>query len=751
MCTILKNGQSPKHANSALLTQNAAAFSCRCCILRVMKWPKVFLAFSFACSMLHAQQTPLYRDTQQPLEKRLDDLMSRLTVEEKAQVLNHKGSTVKSISLRADQWNQCLNGVKWDKPTTMFPVCIAMSATWNEALVHDLADVLSDEARAIYNGWHLNPKAGGEHKGLIYRAPVINIGRNPYWGRNHEVWGEDPFLTGRLGVAYVKGLQGDDPRYLKVASTLKHYAVNNVETKRTKLNAVVSETMLRDYWFPHFRDCIVEGKAQSVMASYNAVNGVPNNINRWLLTDVMKGEWKLEGFVVSDLGGVKTMVDGHAAGKMNFVDAVAQSLMAGCDFSDKEYEQHIPAAVQQGKLSIERLNDAVRSVLRVRMRLGEFDPFEQVPYSKISPSIIGSEKHRAMALKVAQQSIVLLQNQNQLLPLDAKKLKQVAVLGPLANEVIVNNYCGTHQGAITPLQGIKNRLPAGCSVVTTQGASLGGQKHHYFQTPAPQAIDEKAELEKAVQLAKDSDVAIVVVGTNHTIEQEDRDRTKLSLYGNQLALVKAVYAANPRTVVVQCSAGPITEPWMKENIPAIVQAWWGGEEAGHALADVLLGTVNPAGRLPHTVYASENQVPSLDEYDVSKGFTYMYVKGEPLYAFGHGLSYTTFAYDKIQVEGNPLRVTVEVKNTGTRAGDEVAQLYLQAPNGKAIRPRTMLRGFSRVSLQAGETKQVTFLVNDEKLSFWNAEKKSFELDRGTWSVAVGASSSDLRLRSTFTR
>ncbi len=257
----------------------------------------------------------LFRDSSQPVDVRVADLLSRLTLEEKAMLLDHKGPTVERFGIRSDQWNQCLNGVKWDRPTTLFPICLAMAATWDTNLVHEVATVLSDEARAIYNGWHLDPNAAGEHKGLIYRAPVINIGRNPYWGRNHEAWGEDPFLTGRMAVAYVRGLQGDDPRYLKIAATLKHYAVNNVEADRTELNAVVPEAMLRDYWLPHFRDAVVEGKAQSLMASYNAINGTPNNINRWLLTDVLKNEWRHEGFVVSDLGGVRTMVAGPRQGQ----------------------------------------------------------------------------------------------------------------------------------------------------------------------------------------------------------------------------------------------------------------------------------------------------------------------------------------------------------------------------------------------------------------------------------------------------
>ena len=289
-----------------------------------------------------APATDPWRDPKLPVDARVADLISRLTLEEKATLLDHVGPTLERFNLRSDQWNQCLNGVQWDRPTTLFPSCLAMSATWDTNLVYNIATVLSDEARAIYNGWHLNPNAPGQHKGLIYRDPVINIERNPYWGRNHEAWGEDPWLTGRMAVTYVRGLQGDDPHYLKIAATLKHYAVNNVETDRQKLNAVVSERMLREYFLPHFHDAVVEGGAASLMASYNAINGTPNNINHWLLTDVLKGEWRHDGFVVSDLGGVRTMVEGHEQKQMTYEDAVAQSLMAGCDFSDKEFMDNIP-------------------------------------------------------------------------------------------------------------------------------------------------------------------------------------------------------------------------------------------------------------------------------------------------------------------------------------------------------------------------------------------------------------------------
>ncbi len=701
-----------------------------------------FFGILFAGSIFAADTNApaLYLDVNQPVDKRAADLVSRMTLEEKAQALNHVGPTLTRFNLRADQWNQCLNGVQWDRPTTLFPSCIGMSATWNTNLVHEVANALSDEARAIYNGWHLDPNAPGQHKGLIYRAPVINIERNPYWGRNHESWGEDPFLTGRMAVSYVEGLQGDDPLHLKIAATLKHYAVNNVETGRKTLNAIVSERMMNEYWLPHFKDAIVEGHAESVMASYNAINGTHNNINHWLLTDILKNDWGFQGFVVSDLGGVGTVAADRDA-RLTVVDAVTQSLMAGCDFSDKEFQANIPDAVQAGKLTMERLDDAVTRVMRVRMKLGEFDPFESGPYSKIPTSVIDSAAHRALALQVAQESIVLLQNRDNLLPLDKSRLKRIAVIGPLADTIENNNYNGKYSVAISPLQGIKDRVAPGIEIVTAKGATLAG---------AANAPD--ADLPAAVALARNADVAIVFVGSDRTIEQENHDRRTLGLVGNQEALVKAVVAANPRTIVVQINAGPLTVPWLKDNVPAMIEAWWPGEEGGHAIADVLFGEVNPAGRLPHTVYASESQVPPQNEYDITKGFTYMYVIGEPLFPFGHGLSYTTFKYGNLKLSAEKVKadgevdVSADITNTGKCAGDEVVQLYAHQEKSSVKVPVKELRGFQRINLQPGETKTVTFPLSAEKLAFWDEKTHGFIVEPGAFDVMVGASSSDIRLK-----
>ncbi|MDB5319857.1 MAG: beta-glucosidase-like glycosyl hydrolase [Phycisphaerales bacterium] len=713
--------------------------------------PLLLLCALVAAFSARADDNPLYLNPAQPLDARVHDLISRLTLEEKATLLNHNGPDVERFHIRSDKWNQCLHGVVWDRPTTMFPVSIAMAATWDTDLLHQEAVAISDEARAIYNLWHQQPDLKAQHKGLIYRAPVINISRNPYWGRIEECYGEDPFLTGRLGVAYVTGLQGDDPKYLKLASTLKHYAVNNVEKNRQSLSATVDERMLHEYWLPHFRDCIVEGHAQSVMASYNAINGVPNNMNPLMLTDILKKQWGFDGFVVSDLGGVDTMVKGHEKGKMTYEEAVARSINAGCDFSDKEFMTYIPAAVKQGLLTQSRLDDALYSVMRDRFRLGEFDPPENVPYSKISPDVICSPAHRQLALKAAQESIVLLTNKDHILPLDKSKLKSIAVIGPQADQFITGGYSGRAKDPVTPLKGLKNRAAPETQILYAIGGEIAPPRTARGQQPPP-PFNKEEELQKAVDAAKNADVAIIFVGTTRDIEAEGRDRTSLALPGNQEDLVKAVVAANPRTIVVLMNAGPLTIPWIKENAAAVVEAWWGGEEGGNAIADVLFGNVNPAGRLPYTVYASADQVPPQDEYDITKGFTYMYVNGQPLFPFGHGLSYTAFEYANLKLSattvdptGN-LSVSIDIKNTGPTTGDEVVQLYVHQQTSSVKRPTKELRGFRRTTLKPGETRTLTFALPAEKLAFYDVKTHGFIVNPGAFDIMIGSSSADIRAK-----
>jgi beta-glucosidase len=401
-----------------------------------------------------------------------------------------------------------------------------------------------------------------------------------------------------------------------------------------------------------------------------------------------------------------------------------------------------------------RLDDALYRVMRDRFRLGEFDPAENVPYSKISPDVICSPTHRQLALKAAQESIVLLTNKENILPLDKSKLKTIAVIGPHADRFTPGGYSGKANNPVTPLKGLQNRALPATQILYAVGGEITPARAARGQQPPP-PFNKEEELRKAVEIAKKADVAIVYVGTSREVEAEGRDRTSLGLPGNQEDVVKAVVAANPRTIVVLMNAGPLTVPWAKENAAALVEAWWGGEEGGNAIADVLFGNVNPAGRLPYTVYASAEQVPPQDEYDVTKGFTYMYLKGQPLFPFGHGLSYTTFACDHLALSADRIEpsgkvtASIDVKNTGAREGDEVVQLYVHQQTSSVKRPAKELRGFRRLALKPGEIAKVTFDLPAEKLAFYDVKTHAFVVEPGVYDIMIGSSSEMIHAKATL--
>jgi beta-glucosidase len=693
---------------------------------------------SSALPLLHAQNAaPRYLDPSQPIETRVADLISQMTLEEKAAELNHLSSRNDRLRIPAwGGWNQTLHGVWSKRPTTLFPTAIGMSATWDPVLIHTITDAMADEARALYNIGADGPRAKA---GLVFRSPVINISRDPRWGRIQECFGEDPYLAGRITVAYVRGLQGDNPKYLKLAATLKHFAVNNVETDRHALSATVPERILMEYWLPHWKAGIVEGHAQSVMASYNQLNGVPNIANKYLLTDVLRGLWNFDGFVVSDLGGVNSSLVGGAHITDKIEVAAAKAIEAGCDLDDDFYEKNLPGAVRSGMISEAVVNLALTRVLRVAFRLGVFDPPDSVPFSKIGADVIESQPHRDLALKTALESMVLLRNQNNFLPLDRSKLKSVAVIGPQADVFETGNYFGAKPRVVGPLEGLRAKLGSVVRVEYAKGSDI-------FE-PA-----KTGEIEEAAALARKSDVAILFLGTNLRVEAEGRDRKSLDLPGSQEQLLEAVYAANPKTVAVIMSGGPVSVKWASQNIPAILAAWYPGEEAGTALANVLFGDYNPAGRLPYTVYDSLDQIPPQDEYDVTKGFTYLYFTGKPQFAFGHGLSYSTFRYSGIKVTpaattaDGKVTVSLDVQNTGARAGDEVVQLYVHERESSVKRPARELRGFQRIALNSKEKKLVTFTLPASELAFYDVASKKFVVKPGAFDIMVGGSSQDIRLK-----
>jgi beta-glucosidase len=679
----------------------------------------------------------IYMDPSQPIEARIADLISQMTLEEKAAQLNHLSSRNDRLHIPAwGGWNQTLHGVWSKQPTTLFPTAIGMAATWDPALIRTITDSMSDEARALYNIGADGPRS--KH-GLVYRSPVINISRDPRWGRIQECFGEDPYLAGRITVAYVQGLQGNNPKYLKVAATLKHFAVNNVETDRHSLSAQVPERILMEYWLPHWKAGIVEGHAQSVMASYNQLNGVPNIANKYLLTGVLRGLWNFDGFVVSDLGGIDSSLVNGSRITDKIEVAAARAIEAGCDLDDRFYESSLPVAVRTGLISEAVVNQALTRVLRVAFRLGAFDPPEMVPYSKIGAEAIESQPHRDLALKTALESMVLLRNQNGFLPLDKGKVKSVAAIGPQADRFETGNYFGAKPRVVSPIEGIRAKLGAAVKVEYAPGCDI-------IEPAKP------GEIEQAAELARQSDVAILFLGTNLRVEAEGRDRKSLDLPGSQQQLLEAVFKANPKAVVVIMSGGPVSVKWASQNVPAILAAWYPGEEAGTALASVLFGEYNPAGRLPYTVYDSVDQLPPQDEYDITRGFTYMYFAGKPQYAFGHGLSYTTFRYSGLKVTPKQIAtdgkvtVSLDVQNTGARAGDEVIQLYVHDVEAGVKRPARELRGFQRISLNAKEKKSVTFTLPASELAFYDVKTKKFVVEPGAFDIMVGNSSEDIRLQ-----
>jgi beta-glucosidase len=680
---------------------------------------------------------PVFRDPSKPMDMRIADLIGRMTLEEKAQQLNHLNKGIPRLGINAwGGWNQTLHGVWSKEPTTLFPAAIAMGATWDAPLVNTITHSMADEGRALYNIGADGPRS--KH-GLVYRSPVINISRNPLWGRIQEVFSEDPYLTGRMAVAYVTGLQGNDPHYLELAATVKHFAVNNVETDRQRLSAQVDERSLMEYWLPHWKDAIMEAHAQSVMSSYNAINGTPNTINKYLLTDILRGQWGFKGFVTDDLGAVNNLVGTHHITE-DPVESTAWAIKAGGDSDDAEYEKNVPLAVKRGLLTEADVNRALSHVLSVGFRLGAFDPPEMNPYSKITASVIRSPEHLQLSLQTALESMTLLSNRRNFLPLNKQEIKSVAVIGPAGDDAYeTGNYYGKPTQKISPVQGLKELLGPGVPVGYEQGAGFT-------------EVRDAAAIARAVELARKSDVALLFLGTNLRVEAEGRDRRDLNLTGAQEELMEAVYAANPKTVLVLMNAGPIAVNWANDHLPAILDAWYPGEFAGTAIAQTLFGDNNPGGHLPYTVYQSLDGVPPPNEYDVTKGFTYMYFKGVPLYPFGHGLSYTEFKYSHLKLSASKVglvadvEVSFDLQNSGARKGAEVPQLYIHQVKSGVVQPMKRLRGFQRVSLEAGETKQVSFKLPVSQLSYYDVVTKKFVVAPGMFDVMIGSSSVDIRLR-----
>jgi beta-glucosidase len=727
------------------------------------------LAIFFALPFWACAQS-VYLDPAQPIDRRVDDLIHQLTPAEKTSLLSTTAPAIDRLKIPAmNGWNQSLHGIVWTQPTTMFPVPISMAATWDPQLVHDVSGAIADEGRAVYNYWHtaagttefirgqaITVTADGKriaHNGLVYRSPVINMDRDPRWGRIWETFGEDSLLSSRMTVAYVQGMQGNDPKYLELAATLKHFSAYDDERDRIKTpNDMVDENSLRNYYLPQFKAGIMAGKATSIMSSYNGINGMPNAENKMMLTDILRNEWGFNGFVVPDSGAVQNLVSAYHKYPTLQI-AAAKTILAGSDLDDGSYAIALPKALDEGLLTEKDIDQSLRRVLEVRFRLGEFDPPDMVPYNKLGPEVIDSPEHRKLALRTAQESIVLLANEDNLLPLDKSAIKTVAVIGPFADYAQTGpNYTGEYSKFVKPLEGIQDKVGSATKVIYARGSGI-------LETDNPEA-----SVAEAVSAAKQADVAILFVGTNQLLEREGIDREFLNLPPVQLNLVQSVMAANPKTVIVLLNGGPISlaPPYAgggqrsrTVRYPTVLDMFWAGEEGGAAIADVLFGDYNPSGRLPYTVYASERGLPPMTDYDISKGFTYMYLEGKPVFAFGRGLSYTSFAYSNLDISSRQVQskgtvqVKVDVKNTGSRAGDEVVQMYVHNPDTTQVQPKEQLQGFERIGLAPGESKTVAFSLPVEQLAYWDTKKHEYVIHPGTFDVMIGSASDDLRQKGTF--
>ena len=838
------------------------------------------------------KEKPKLMNPNLPIQERVNDLVSRMTLDEKISQMIHGAPAIERLGIPAyNWWNECLHGVARAGVATVFPQAIGLAATWNTDLMHKVATVISDEARAKHHEF-VRRGVREIYTGLTFWSPNINIFRDPRWGRGQETYGEDPYLTGRMGVAFVRGLQGDDPRYLKLISTPKHFAVHSgPEPDRHHFDARVSERDLRETYLPAFEACVKEGNAFSVMGAYNRTNGEPCCASETLLDKILRKEWGFEGYVVSDCGAIGDIFRTHrVVGTAQ--EAAAMAVKRGCDLNCGETFLFLRDAVKQGLIDEETIDRSVKRLYTARFRLGFFDPPEQVPYTKIPYSANDSPEHRALALRSARESIVLLKNANNLLPL-RKDLTSIAVIGPNADElsVLLGNYNGTPSKPITPLEGIRRKVSAstrvyhayGCEVAagvrplfvipsaqlrpTATASGQTGLTAAYYTNPEFQGqpkftridsfvnviwketspfggyatddfsvrwtgylippvngtyklgvsgasgyalfLDEdeilplvssehepftrtkEVALEagraysirldyvnrgrdpqvqllwsvagrdyvaEAIEAAKKAEVVVMVLGLTPSLEGEEMpikvegfsggDRTDIKLPATQEDLLRKIHALGKPVVLVLLGGSALAVNWANEYVPAIIEAWYPGEEGGAAIADVLFGDYNPGGRLPITFYRSIDQLPPFDDYAM-RGRTYRYMTAEPLHPFGHGLSYTRFDYAHLQVEPKQTKadgvvtISLDVRNAGDRAGDEVVQLYVRYPDSEVTRPVKELKGFQRITLKPGETRRVSFKLAASQLAYYG--EGGFVVEPGRVNVMVGSSSANIRL------
>jgi beta-glucosidase len=701
--------------------------------------------------VLSGQDYP-FQDTGKKEDERIRNLISLMTRDEKINCLS-PWISVPRLGIKGTRVVEGLHGLAYSGPanwavkgpkasvTTAFPQAIGLAEMWDPEMIREVAAWEAEECRYLAQNNNFGIC------GLIVFAPNADMGRDIRWGRTEECYGEDPFLTGKLVEAYVKGLQGDDPVYWKTASLMKHFLANSNENNRSYNSSDFDERLFREYYSYGFFKGVTEGGSQAFMTAYNKYNGIPCTVHP-VLRDVTMKDWGLNGIITTDGGAFKQLVNTHKY-YPSLDKAAAGCIKAGITMFLDDYRSSVVEALDEGLISEKEIEDAIYGNLRVLLKLGLLDNSAGNPYSRIGITDTVAPwtkpEARALARKATEKSIVLLKNDNQILPLSETSLKSVAVIGPRANSVISDWYGGSPPYRVTILEGLRKAL---------------GDKVRIMY-----AAGNKAD--SAVNAAKACDVAIVCIG-NHPLSygldwgqnyvssdgREDIDRQAITI--EQEDLVKLVLAANPKTVLVMISSFPYAINWSKEHVPAILHLTHSSQETGTALADVILGKVSPAGRLVQTWITSIDQLPPILDYNIRHGRTYMYDRNESLFPFGFGLTYTTFEYSDLITDRNSIRpgenvnVSFSLKNAGKFDSDEVTQVYVSFPDSKIEMPELALKGFDRIHVPVGKTVRVTIPVNASDLTYWDTEKRKFVPAKGSIMVMVGSSSADIRLRKELT-
>ena len=685
---------------------------------------------------------PAYLDTNLSIAERVQDLLSRLTLDEKVGMMNHPAQGVPRLGIPDyNFWSEALHGVAANGRATVFPQAIGMAATWDRDLIHQIATAISDEGRAKYHEALRRNGRNDQFQGLTFWSPNVNIFRDPRWGRGQETWGEDPFFTGEMASEFVKGLQGDHPRYLKAAACAKHYAVHSgPEKDRHTFNAIVTQRELYDTYLPAFKKLVTEAKVEAVMGAYNRTLDEPCNGSKLLLEDILRGEWGFEGHVVSDCGALTDFHVNHKVTK-DAVETVALALKRGCDIGCDHVYSEIPEAIARGLITEADVDRALARTLGTRFKLGMFDPTEDVPFASIGMDVVACDAHRQLAYRAAAESIVLLKNKNNILPIKPSARK-IFVTGPTATsmEALLGNYCGLNDRMITLLEGITGRVPEGMGI----GYHLGALLKHPRETKEIWAPF----------VAQSADVSIVCAGSTPDLEGEEGaalltplngDRESISLPASQVNYIKELAIHSAKIVLVVTGGSPIALGEVEDMVDAILFVWYPGMEGGRAVADVLFGDIAPAGKLPLTFPKSLDQLPPFDDYSMN-GRTYRYMTEEPLYPFGFGLSYTTFAYRDLQITSpgsSGFDAAVTVENTGAVAADEVVQFYLSALDSKPPAPLSQLIGFQRIHLEPGQSQTVTVTVKPEMLMLFDENGRQV-FQPGKFRLTAGSCSPSAR-------